>query len=280
MADSFELHRQRRQLFAADVEAYDRGRPGYPPEVYERLQRVCGLAAGSEVLEIGPGTGQATGPLLELGARVTAVELGNELCQRLAAKFPARPLTVVAGAFEDVELRPGSFDLVAAATSFHWVPVPAGFDRVAGLLRPGGWLALWWNVFGDPAWPDPFHEALTPLLERIAPQLVDVPGSAMAATGAHHHALDVAARTGEIDRTGRFGPVIHEVIAWTGRHTPAEVRSLFATFSPWLALDGASRQRLLDELEALAAERFGIVERRYLTPIYLAQRLDQRAPTS
>ena len=272
MPESFELHRQRRGLFASDVDAYEQGRPGYPAEIYQRLQRICGLTEATTLLEIGPGTGQATGRLLDLGAAVTAVELSGEMCARLEVKFAGRRLTVVSGPFEEVELPLASFDLVVSATAFHWVP-PGGHDRAASLLRPGGWLALWWNVFGDPTSRDPFDEALQPILERIAPEVRDAPGSATAVAGAHHHALDVAARIAEIDASSRFGPVYHETISWTGRHSPADIRSLFATFSPWLALDSATRQRLLDELERLAAEQFGTVERRYLTPIYLARRL-------
>ena len=65
----------------------------------------------------------------------------------------------------------------------------------------------------------------------------------------------------------------HEVIAWTGRHTAAELRRMFASFSPWIALPDAQRTTVLDALEDLANQRFnGHVERPYLTPVYVAQR--------
>lgn len=274
MDESFGLHRQRRRLFSSDVAAYDAGRPDYPDRVYELLEDVCGLGPGTRVLEIGPGTGQATGRLLERGAAVTAVELGSELAARLVAKCTGRPLTVVVGAFEHVVLPPESFDLIVAATSFHWVPADAGLQRCADLLRPGGWLALWWSVFGDPARPDPFHDALLAVLQRLAPALAgEDPGVAANATGGHPYALDRAARIAEIDASGRFRPVRHERIAWTGRHTPAELRAMFASFSPWLARPPGERAVLLDAVERLAADRFGgLVERPYLTPVYLAQR--------
>ena len=53
-------------------------------------------------------------------------------------------------AFEEVELAPRSFHLVAAATSFHWLDPDQALPKIAMILRPGGWVALWWNVFGDP----------------------------------------------------------------------------------------------------------------------------------
>jgi len=172
--DSFELHLQRRGLFSSDVAAYDFGRPAYPDRVYELLRRVCGLGPGTRVVEIGPGTGQATGPLLDNGASVTAVELGAEMAARLEAKNQGRNLSVHVGAFEEVALDPESFDLIVAATSFHWVPTDVGLHRCADLLRPGGWLALWWTYFGDPDRPDPFRDAVNPIFEELAPSLIEV----------------------------------------------------------------------------------------------------------
>jgi len=271
MEGSFELHLQRRGLFSSDVLAYDTGRPGYPDRVYELLRQHCGLGAGSRVLEIGPGTGQATVRLLDCGADVTAVELGPEMAAALEAKYRDENLSVLVGAFEDVALDPGSFDLIVAATSFHWIPPETGLPRCADLLRPGGWLALWWTYFGDPDRPDPFRDAVTPIFEELAPSLIDTfPGMACLA-GAHPYTFDSKGRTGDIDATGRFGPVHHEVIPWTGCHTPAELRALFGSYSPCLALPPADRARVLDAIEQLAADTFGgTVERPYLTLIYLA----------
>ena len=62
---------------------YD-ARPDYPPEVFELLVEHAELGPGTRVLEIGPGTGQATLPMLALGAHVTAVEPGARLARRLA----------------------------------------------------------------------------------------------------------------------------------------------------------------------------------------------------
>ncbi|HEV7534669.1 MAG TPA: class I SAM-dependent methyltransferase, partial [Acidimicrobiia bacterium] len=172
-SDSFELHLQRRGLFSSDAVAYDTGRPGYPEPVYDLLRQVCGLGPGTAVVEVGPGTGQATGRLLDLGATVTAVELSPEFAALLETRFAGRAFSVMVAPFEEVALPVTSFDLVAAGTSFHWVPTGPGLQRCAELLRPGGWLALWWTYFGDPDRPDPFRDALTPIFQELAPSLVD-----------------------------------------------------------------------------------------------------------
>ena len=274
------LDRSRRSLFSKSAEEYD-ARPGYPSRLFDLLRERCGLAAGTEVLEIGPGTGQATGPLLGLGASVVAVELGSEFAALLRQRFGGRPLRVEVGPFEDVApslIGEGlTVDLVVAATSFHWVPTDLGLQLAADLLRPGGWLALWWNSFGDPDRPDPFHEALEPLLAELAPELLVTPSAAMCPSALNPsvpHATDAPARIADIEASRRFGPVHHEFISWTGRHTADELRRMFASFSPWLALPEGRRNRVLDGVERLArGDAFGgTVERPYLTPVYLAQR--------
>src|SRR4051812_8498694 len=118
MADRDQL----RRTFDAVAERYAAIRPGYLPQTVDDLVELAGLTPGDRVLEIGCGTGQLTVPLAERGLAVTAVELGAGLAavaRRRLADHPAA--RVVVGAFEDVELEPGSFDLVVAATAFHWI---------------------------------------------------------------------------------------------------------------------------------------------------------------
>jgi len=68
-----------RVTFDQAAELYDRARPGYPPALFTDLAELAGVGPGCRVLEIGCGTGQATGPLAERGCQVVAVELGAAL---------------------------------------------------------------------------------------------------------------------------------------------------------------------------------------------------------
>ena len=98
-----------RSTFDQAAELYDRARPRYPPALFDDLAALAGIGPGSRVLEIGPGTGQATVALAERGYRVVAVELGAQLAavaRRNLARFPS--VEVVTAAFEDWPLPPGS----------------------------------------------------------------------------------------------------------------------------------------------------------------------------
>jgi hypothetical protein len=129
-------------------------------------------------------------------------------------------------------------------------------------------------VFGDPDRPDPFGDALSESLATLAPALLDPPGSGRAGVGASPYAMDAPARLGELVQNGRFGDLRHEVIRWTARQSTTQLRALFASLSPWLALSPEERGPALDAVEHLAEARFGgVVERPYLTSVYLATRL-------
>lgn len=76
-------------VFDEAAEEYDRTRPACPPEHYDDLVELTGLTAGDRVLEIGPGTGQATVPLAQRGVAVTAIEVGAALATVAGAAWPA-----------------------------------------------------------------------------------------------------------------------------------------------------------------------------------------------
>ena len=54
---------RRRSIFDQAAELYDRARPRYPPALFDDLAGLAGIGAGVRVLEVSPGTGQATGRL-------------------------------------------------------------------------------------------------------------------------------------------------------------------------------------------------------------------------
>jgi SAM-dependent methyltransferase len=255
------------RVFDRIPEDYE-ARPGYPDHVFDVLVERCGLRPGAKVLEIGAGSGQATLPLLDHGARVTAIEPGVSLARRLTERTTGRAIEVMVSAFEDVELPHRSFDLVASATAFHWVDTTVGLAKCSQLLRDAGWLALWWTIWGDPDRPDPLRDALEPILRTKAPHLLEDDA------GPRAYALDLRARMAAIDDLGTFGPVHHERWCWEGRHDPPTIRRIVATFAQWIALPEPLRTELLDDIERLARDELGgIVCRPYQTVLYSAARV-------
>ena len=117
------------------VDDYDAGRPTYPAELFDALP------PASRVLELGAGTGLATRGLL--GRGVVATDRGPAMLGRLRENLPQVPVAVARA--EALPFADGSFDGAAGAQMWHWVDVEAAAAEVARVLRPGGWLAVWWN---------------------------------------------------------------------------------------------------------------------------------------
>jgi SAM-dependent methyltransferase len=90
---------------------------------------------GRRVLDLGTGTGAASGPAREAGARVIAVDNAPGM---LLTNRTQRPPAVVADAV-DLPLRSGGFDVVVAAFSLNHLYDPAkGMGEAARLLRRDG----------------------------------------------------------------------------------------------------------------------------------------------
>src|SRR5262245_58673001 len=110
-----------RQTFESAADLYDAARPEYPPQLFEDVLELAELEPGARLLEIGCATGKATRPFLERGFAVTCVELGTELAERARRNLTGLPVTIHVAPFEDWHGEPASFDLVFAATAWHWI---------------------------------------------------------------------------------------------------------------------------------------------------------------
>jgi ubiquinone/menaquinone biosynthesis C-methylase UbiE len=133
--------------FTDRVEDYVRFRPGYPDAVLDVLAARCGLVPGSTVADVGAGTGQLTRLIVARGCRVFAVEPNDAMRAALAKAFGrVAAVEAVAGRAEATGLPDASVDVVTAAQAFHWFDVPTARAEFRRILRPGGGVALVWNI--------------------------------------------------------------------------------------------------------------------------------------
>lgn len=167
-----------RRLFDDVAALYDATRQGYPEEIVGAVCATAGLGsvlgsgsvlgAGTDVLEIGCGTGQLTRQLAGRGFNLTAIDLGASMVAAARRNVTDPMVTFEACSFEAFA-GSGPFDLIASATAFHWVDPAVGLAKAARLLRPGGWLAL---LSTGENYPEPLRTQLWELWQKYSRQPV------------------------------------------------------------------------------------------------------------
>ena len=221
--------------FDTAAAAYDRWRPTYADALYADLFTASPIGPGSRVLEIGIGTGQATRPVLETGCSLTAVEPGRNLAAFSEEKFCFfQNFQTVTTTFEDFPGENGSFDLIYAATAFHWVKEEIGYEKVFRLLKSGGVFAR----FANRPCPDPaqsqLNDAIQALYAEYMPGRSKAPPSPFTAAQAESIAA-IAGRYGFTDLSCRL---YRRKRTFTGE----EYTQLLGTYSDHLALKESLRR--------------------------------------
>ncbi|GAA0268460.1 class I SAM-dependent methyltransferase [Actinomadura nitritigenes] len=261
------------RVFNEVPELYDRVRPRYPDEMFSDLVTVTGMSEWSSVLEVGCGTAQATRSLAALRCSVTAIEPGAEMAalarQRLAT---FGNVEVETSTFEDWDDRGRRFDVLVAASAWHWVDPSIGWQRAHDVLRPGGWMALLGNVVVRRPGEAEVYAETADLHERFSPGSPDW----------GHPPLEDDVRTtdggwGLADGPGGlFGPTIvrwYPTVQWFNGNGFAD---LLRSTSVYRKLDRDIREPLLDAIAEHIRTRMGDrASRRYLSFLRIGQRAER-----
>ena len=126
--------------FGSVVDAYERGRPGYPMEAARWLTGDEPLS----VLELGAGTGKLTRELVALGHDVHATDPDPAMLDILSRNYVVTRISQTTA--EEIPVPDSTFDIVIAAQSYHWFDHEQALPEIARVLKRGGSLSLVWNT--------------------------------------------------------------------------------------------------------------------------------------
>ncbi len=241
------------QLFGEVAGSYDEARPGYPPEIVEAIRRYHG-GVPARLVEVGAGTGRATGMLLGLGAPMICVEPDARMAALLAARFPG--VEVVVAPFEEWTPPPGGAPALACAMAWHWLDPETRNRRAYDALTPGGTLAVFAHRY---AYVDPAHAAAI----HAAFESVD-PAPHRDRSDDWFHA-DVAG-------SGLFTDVRSVVFRRAVPLSAAAYQALVSTFSPQQKRPPELRERVLAAVGAAVDGFGGTVVLDLRTTLVLARR--------
>jgi SAM-dependent methyltransferase len=139
--------------FGSAAAEYDAARPSYPADAVR-----WAVGDARRVLDLGAGTGKLTQVVLDLGLEAVAVEPDDAM----RALIPAESY---AGKAEEIPLPDASVDAVVVGQAFHWFDPARAIPEMLRVLRPGGRIGLFWNLYDDRV---PWVEALCEVVEAEA----------------------------------------------------------------------------------------------------------------
>jgi len=254
-------HRQVAESFGTDPARYDRARPRYPQAL---VDRIVAALPGPEVLDVGIGSGIAARQFRAAGCRVTGVEPDDRMAE--FARQQGFPVDVAT--FERWEPAGRTFDGVIAAQAWHWVDPAAGAHQAARVLRPGGRLALFWNV----AQPAPeAAEAFAAVHQRVAPDSLAARSYQAPAVVGYSAIFDRVA--GPIRAAAAFGEPEQWQVDWEMVYTRDEWLAALPTQGGHSELPPAAADELLTEVGAAIDALGGSFTMRYAAVTVTAARV-------
>ena len=213
---------------------YDRARSGYRKELYDDIFRYKEIDSQSSVLEIGIGTGKATGPVLEKQCRIVGIEPGKQLADFTREKFRGHSnFSLYNQTLQDYECPAQTYDLIYAATAFHWIPEEYGYKRVCELLKKGGAFAR----FAYHAGKDKKREELAMELRRLYETYMH--------TESEPKEYDESDAKKLAELAGKYGfiDIQYKMYHWTRDFTADEYMGLLRTYPDHMAIEETVRER-------------------------------------
>jgi SAM-dependent methyltransferase len=217
----------RARAFGAVAAAYDRARPGYPADA---VRYAVGRDHGT-VLDLGAGTGKLTRTVAKLGYATIAVEPDDAMRDLLAASLPE--VAALAGRAEQVPVADASVDAVLVGQAWHWFDHARAAAEVRRIVRPGGAIALLYNV----------RDERTPWVERFD-----------AATGETFGTDLQPPQFDGVRGAPGFGPVEHRVFDHVEHLQADDLRALAISFSFVSLLPEAERAAMLATVDGIARD--------------------------
>jgi ubiquinone/menaquinone biosynthesis C-methylase UbiE len=143
----FHAHTVDMNFFAYPTAAkrYASGRPFFHPLAIKKIKEVCCENGRIDrALDVGCGTGQSTQALLEVAEEIVGLDSSAEM---LSHAIQHKRIRFVEGQAEQMLLANEEFGLITVGLAFHWFDQRKFLLEAQRLLRPGGSLVIYNDVF-------------------------------------------------------------------------------------------------------------------------------------
>ncbi len=242
---------------------YDKSRPVYIKEIYEDILHYALINSDSNVLEIGLGTGKASQPILDTQCHFVGIEPGKQLADLARNRYKAyEKFSLFNQTLQDFVSADELFDLIYAATAFHWIPENYGYNRVFNLLKPGGTFAR----FAYHAGADKERRALTDEIQEFYHKYMhsESPPAEFSSEDAQKLA-EKALAYGFVD-------VKYTLYHTTKDFTADEYMSLLRTYPDHMKIPASDRKKLFEGIYSAINNHGGIMTVYYAMDLELARK--------
>jgi ubiquinone/menaquinone biosynthesis C-methylase UbiE len=256
---------QDKETFDTVAVNYDKYRPEYPNELFADIISYSNLQTEDKILEIGCGTGQATGGLVHNGFQnITCVELGTNLAQITSNKFKDySSVQVIRSSFEDWEGHDESYDLAISATAFHFIEPKFGYQKVSRLLKYKGTKGFFWTVHVQQY--DEIHTELRKLYKSNAPHLDD-------STKKTPDEI-ISDRKVLTENSGLFENITVFQYKWLKSYSSEEYIALLNTHSKHQQLPDNVRNTIFEKMRNIIDGHGGYINKQQLVALYLGRKV-------
>jgi SAM-dependent methyltransferase len=246
--------REQRLVFGEAAELYDRARPGYPDELIDDVLAIAGGVTW--MLDAGCGTGKAAVQFAAGGIRGVGVEPDPNMAAVARRHLAGSGWRVDVASFEAWQPAPGDapLDLVCSAQAWHWFEPQERLRKARALLRPGGWLALWWN--GPADFESDTRLAIDAVYAELAPEI--------------GHRGRSGGGMPELEPAPGFGEPVRRDYRWARSYTTREWLDLLRTQSDHRMLPADRRESLIAAVGSVIDAHGGVYRHPYVCRLWAA----------
>ena len=224
---------------------YSRFRPEYPAALFDHIRSLWPPPGQPLVIDVGAGTGKASAPLVDRDVSTISVEPSLAMIAEGRRSYPK--LKYVCATSEEIPIETNSADLVTAAQCFHWFNAPRALAEFARILKPRGYVCLFWNSrTSDSAASKLFDD----LVHKWNPE--------------HNHAYRDKDWSVPIRESGLFGSVEHRQFQW----------NVVMTIDDWIGL-----ARSISYVQSIGPEKLLHFETEFRDSLSRLQAIDCRYRT-
>ena len=256
----------KKNWYSSAATHYLKARPTYPDEIIDHINAITPLIQKTSILEIGCGPGTATQSFAARGCQIDAVEPNQDFVHLARNQCQSYPeVTIHPVSFEDYESDANQFDIVLAATSFHWVDQSVAYKKSAELLKDNGHLVLLWNkeLQPDRAIYDQFeaaYETHAPGLRRFETKQQEI--------------AVLKNLEAPIIESGLFTLIDTGFIQTNVDYSSDDYIALLNSYSPYIELNAEHQAQLFHKItDYINTELSGVIHLSYMTGYHIAKKM-------